>query len=139
MEVGLNAAGADLAVGCTYKYLNGGPGSPAFVFCARRHQAAARQPLSGWWGHARPFDFEPGFEPDPGIRRFLCGTQPVLSFRGLDAGLELAAAADLAQVRAKSEALTERFLALAEAAGGGARRRRLQPAARRRSGAARWR
>ena len=118
MEVGLNAAGADLAVGCTYKYLNGGPGSPAFVFCARRHQAAARQPLSGWWGHARPFDFERGFEPDPGIRRFLCGTQPVLSFRGLVAGLELAAAADLAQVRAKSEALTARFLALAEAAGG---------------------
>ena len=116
MEVGLNAAGADLAVGCTYKYLNGGPGSPAFVFCAARHQAAVRQPLAGWWGHARPFAFERGFEPAPDIRRFLCGTQPILSLRGLEAGLALAAEADLGAVRAKSVALTERFAALAEAA-----------------------
>ena len=117
MEVGLNAAQADLAVGCTYKYLNGGPGSPAFVFCARRHQAAVRQPLSGWWGHARPFDFEIGFEADAGIRRFLCGTQPMLSMRGLEAGLAIAAEAGIAAVRAKSMALTQRFLELAEAAG----------------------
>jgi kynureninase len=117
MEVGLNAAGADLAVGCTYKYLNGGPGSPAFVFCARRHQAAVRHPLSGWWGHARPFGFEVGFEPVADIRRFLCGTQPILSFRGLFEGLKLAGEADPALVRAKSVALTSRFLALAEAAG----------------------
>jgi kynureninase len=116
MEVGLDAAGADLAVGCTYKYLNGGPGSPAFVYCATRHQAAVRQPLSGWWGHARPFDFARGFAPDPGIRRFLCGTQPILSFRALEAGLSLAAEADLAAVRAKSEALTQRFIELVEAA-----------------------
>jgi kynureninase len=119
MEVGLNAAGADLAVGCTYKYLNGGPGSPAFVFCARRHQPAVRQPLSGWWGHARPFAFEPGFAADPGIRRFLCGTQPILSLRGLEAGLALAGEPAMAAVREKSEALTGRFLALAEAAGEG--------------------
>jgi kynureninase len=116
MKVGLNAAGADLAVGCTYKYLNGGPGSPAFVYCARRHQAAVRQPLSGWWGHARPFAFDQRFEADAGIRRFLCGTQPILSFRGLQAGLELAAEADPAAVRAKSMALTQRFLELAETA-----------------------
>jgi kynureninase len=114
LEVGLNAAGADLAVGCTYKYLNGGPGSPAFVYCAKRHQGAVRQPLSGWWGHARPFDFERGFEADPGIRRFLCGTQPILSFRGMQAGLELAAEADMGAVRTKSMALTQRFLELAE-------------------------
>ncbi len=116
MEVGLNAAGADLAVGCSYKYLNGGPGAPAFVFCAARHQAAVRQPLTGWWGHARPFAFERGFEPDPGIRRFLCGTQPILSFRGMRAGLEVAAEAGIPAARAKSVALTERFVALAEAA-----------------------
>jgi kynureninase len=118
MEVGLNAAQADLAVGCTYKYLNGGPGSPAFVFCARRHQAAVRQPLSGWWGHARPFDFEIGFEADRGIRSFLCGTQPILSMRGLEAGLAIAAEAGTAAVRTKSMALTQRFLELAEAAAG---------------------
>ena len=118
MEVGLNAAGADLAVGCTYKYLNGGPGSPAFVFCAGRHQAAVAQPLSGWWGHARPFGFERSFAPDPGIRKFLCGTQPILSLRAAEAGLALAAEADLVAVRAKSEALTSRFAALAEEVGG---------------------
>lgn len=117
MEVGLGAAEADLAVGCTYKYLNGGPGAPAFLYCARRHQAEVRHPLSGWWGHARPFGFEAEFEADPGVKRFLCGTQPVLSFRALEAGLALAAEADLGAVRAKSMALTERFASLAEAAG----------------------
>jgi kynureninase len=116
MEVGLNAARADLAIGCTYKYLNGGPGSPAFIFCAARHQPHVRQPITGWFGHARPFDFDRGFVPDPGIRRFLTGTFPVLSYRALEAGLALAAEADLAAVRAKSEGLTDRFSALAEAA-----------------------
>ncbi len=117
MEVGLNAAGADLAVGCTYKYLNGGPGAPAFIFCAARHLDAVSQPLSGWWGHARPFDFRRGYAPDPGIRKFLCGTQPILSLRAAEAGLALAAEADLAAVRAKSEALTSRFAELAEVVG----------------------
>lgn len=115
MEVGLGAAGADLAVGCTYKYLNGGPGAPAFVYCARRHQAAVSQPLAGWWGHARPFDFAREFTPADGIRRFLCGTQPILSFRAAEAGLALAATSDLAAVRAKSVALTERFIAVVDA------------------------
>ncbi len=115
MEVGLNAGGADLAVGCSYKYLNGGPGAPAFVFAARRHHAAIRQPLSGWWGHARPFGFEPGYAADPGIRKFLCGTQPILSFRAMQAGLALFADHALADIRAKSVALTERFIGLAEA------------------------
>lgn len=115
MEVGLNAGAADFAVGCGYKYLNGGPGAPAFVFVARRHQAEARQPLSGWWGHARPFDFAPNYAPDPGVRRFLCGTQPILSLRALKPALEMLADYRIADVRAKSLALTGRFIALAEA------------------------
>jgi kynureninase len=115
MEVGLNAGGADLAVGCSYKYLNGGPGAPAFVFAARRHHAAIRQPLSGWWGHARPFGFEQGYAPDPGIRKFLCGTQPILSFRAMRAGLAMFGDYAIADIRGKSEGLTERFTALAEA------------------------
>lgn len=115
MEVGLNAGGADFAVGCSYKYLNGGPGAPAFVFAARRHQGAVRQPLSGWWGHARPFDFAQGYEADAGIRKFLCGTQPILSFRAMKAGLEVFAGYSLADIRAKSVGLTERFIELAEA------------------------
>jgi kynureninase len=119
MEVGLNAGGADFAVGCSYKYLNGGPGAPAFVFAAKRHHGAMRQPLSGWWGHARPFGFEPSFEADRGIRKFLCGTQPILSFRAMKAGLEMFADHRLADVRAKSVGLTERFIRLVEAALGG--------------------
>ncbi len=96
MEVGLGEAGADLAVGCTYKYLNGGPGSPAFVYAAARHHESIRQPLSGWWGHAAPFDFSGKFAPAPGIRRFLCGTQPILSMRVLEAGLAMTAEAESA-------------------------------------------
>jgi kynureninase len=115
MEVGLNAGGADLAVGCSYKYLNGGPGAPSFVFAAARHHAAIRQPLSGWWGHARPFDFAQAYAPDPGVRKFLCGTQPILSFRAMRAGLEMFADYALADVREKSLALTERFIALTDA------------------------
>jgi len=87
MPVALNACGADMAVGCTYKYLNGGPGAPAFLFCAGRHLPEIRQPLSGWWGHASPFGFETGFRPEAGIRRFLCGTQPILSLRALNPAL----------------------------------------------------
>jgi kynureninase len=110
LEVGLNPGRADMAVGCTYKYLNGGPGSPAYVFAARRHLNDIRQPLSGWWGHARPFDFEQSFAPDPGIRKFLCGTQGILSFRGLKAGLDVYDGLDMKLVRAKSMALTGLFI-----------------------------
>ncbi len=116
MEVGLAVGGADMAVGCTYKYLNGGPGSPAFVYAARRHHAEITQPLSGWWGHARPFEFAQGYAPDPGIRKFLCGTQPILAMQAMRAGIEMFAEYRLADIRAKSLALTERFIALAEAA-----------------------
>jgi len=115
LPVGLNAAGADLAVGCTYKYLNGGPGAPAFIYCATKHLPAVSQPLSGWWGHAQPFAFDTGFAPDAGIRKFLCGTQPILSFRALEAGLDIISGLDMAQVRAKSQSLTSLFIELVEA------------------------
>jgi kynureninase len=114
MQVDLNVANADLAVGCTYKYLNGGPGAPAFVFAARRHHGRLRQPLSGWWGHANPFAFERSFEPGDGIRPMLCGTQPILSMRALAGALDVWDDVDLQQVRDKSLALTDLFIALVE-------------------------
>jgi kynureninase len=112
VPVDLNGAGADFAVGCTYKYLNGGPGSPAFVFAATRHQDQVSQPLSGWHGHARPFAFVPAYEAAEGISRFLCGTPPLLSYAGLEASLEMWAGVDLATVREKSLALTSLFMDL---------------------------
>jgi kynureninase len=115
LPVDLNGAAADMAVGCTYKFLNGGPGAPAFVFCADRHLSGVSQPLSGWWGHADPFAFEPGYRAAPGIRKFLCGTQPILSFRALKPALDIFDGVDMGQVRAKSMALTSLFVELAEA------------------------
>lgn len=115
VPVDLNGSNVDLAVGCTYKYLNGGPGAPAFVFAAQRLQSGISQPLTGWWGHHSPFAFEQGFRADPGIKKFLCGTQPILSMRALKAGLDLAVAADQGEIRKKSMALTELFVDLVEA------------------------
>ena len=115
MPIGLNAQEIDLAIGCTYKYLNGGPGSPAFVFCASKHLPHVSQPLSGWWGHAKPFSFDTAFTPDAGIRKFLCGTQPILSFRALEASLNLFSGLDMAVVRAKTQTLTSLFIELVEA------------------------
>ena len=112
MGIDLDAAGADFAVGCTYKYLNCGPGSPAFIYAAKRHHARISQPLSGWWGHVAPFAFETGYRPDAGIRRLLCGTQPVLSLRALDAGLAAIEDAAMADIRAKSLAMTDLFIDL---------------------------
>lgn len=114
LPVELDKWGVDFAVGCTYKYLNGGPGSPAFVYVAKRHQQAAVNPLSGWWGHARPFAFEKDFQAAKGILSFQTGTQPILSLRGLQAGLEIAQATDLQMVRKKSLRLTQLFLELVE-------------------------
>jgi kynureninase len=108
----LHAAGADLAVGCTYKYLNGGPGAPAFIWVPEHHQGAFSQPLSGWWGHARPFAMAPEFEPCQGIGRALCGTQPVLSLTMVECGLEIFEKTSMAAIRAKSLALTDLFIAL---------------------------
>ncbi len=115
----LPGAGADFAIGCGYKYLNGGPGAPAFVWVASRHQDAFWQPLSGWFGHAAPFAFEPDYRPAPGIARYLCGTPPVLSMIALDCGLDTVLAAEscggMPALRAKSMALTSSFLDLVEA------------------------
>ena len=111
-QVQLNRCRVDFAVGCTYKYLNGGPGAPAYLYATSRHHAACNQPLSGWFGHARPFDFERHFDPDSGIRRFVCGTQPILSLRALQSGLEIYQDVNLQQVREKSMALTDLFIKL---------------------------
>jgi kynureninase len=114
LKVDLNAHGADFAVGCTYKYLNGGPGAPAFVFAASRHHGKLSQPLTGWWGHASPFAFDRSFRPGDGIRPMLCGTQPILSMRALAGALEVWDDVDLDQLREKSLGLTELFIALVE-------------------------
>jgi kynureninase len=115
MPVDLNGCGVDFAVGCGYKYLNGGPGAPAFVFVAGRHQATFVQPLAGWMGHAQPFAFEAQYTPAEGIARYLCGTQPVLSMTALECGVEVLLEADLNLIRAKSLALTDLFIGLVEA------------------------
>ncbi|MFC3625013.1 kynureninase [Vogesella amnigena] len=114
VEVPLNAANADFAVGCTYKYLNGGPGSPAFIWVAARHQDRFWQPLSGWWGHNRPFAMADNYQPAHGIRRFLCGTQPITSMAMVECGLDVALQVDMADIRAKSLALTDLFIQLVE-------------------------
>lgn len=116
VPVDLHAAQADFAVGCGYKYLNGGPGAPAFVWVNPRHTDRFWQPLAGWWGHAAPFDFTPDYRPAQGITRYQCGTQPILSLTALDCGLDtLLAAAPLGgmdALRRKSLALTGLFMQL---------------------------
>jgi len=114
VPVDLNASDADFAVGCTYKYLNGGPGAPAFIWVPHKHQAQFDHPLSGWWGHASPFAMAPAFAPVAGIGRALCGTQPIVSLTLVECGLEIFEATDMAAVRAKSLALTDLFIALVE-------------------------
>jgi kynureninase len=118
VEVDLRGADADFAVGCGYKYLNGGPGAPAFVWVHPRHAERFWQPLSGWWSHAAPFAFTPDYRPAAGIARYLCGTQPVLSMTALECGLDTVLAAQphggMAALRRKSLALTDLFIALVE-------------------------
>jgi kynureninase len=114
LPVDLAGCGADLAVGCGYKYLNGGPGAPAFAFVARRHHAAFESPLAGWMGHADPFAFDTRYRPAPGISRLLCGTPPILSLAALECGVLGVASAGVARLRAKSIALTELFVRLVE-------------------------
>ena len=114
MPVDLTGANADFAIGCGYKYLNGGPGAPAFVYVAKRHQRKFSQPLSGWLGHQQPFAFDWQYEPAKGIARYLCGTQPVLSMAALECGVDLMLTVDLAQVRAKSQAMADLFWQLIE-------------------------
>lgn len=114
VPVDLTAAGADLAVGCTYKYLNGGPGSPAYLWVAPRHQEAARQPISGWMGHATPFAMARDFEPRPGVGSFASGTPPVLALSTLLASLEAFDGVTPTELRAHSLALTGRFVELVD-------------------------
>jgi kynureninase len=115
----LNGANADMAVGCGYKYLNGGPGAPAYLFVAQRHQASFSQPLSGWLGHANPFAFTNNYEPAEGIGRYMCGTPPVLSMSALECGVDMFIEADMTRVRAKSLALTDYFMQLIDERCGG--------------------
>lgn len=115
VPVELERHGVDMAVGCGYKFLNGGPGAPAFIYLAERHQAAAFQPIAGWFGHAEPFAFAADYRPADGIRRFLAGTPPVLSMVALREGVALAAEAGIEPVREKAMRLTEVFLELFEA------------------------
>jgi len=113
IPVALNTANADFAIGCGYKFLNGGPGAPAYIFAARRHHTAVPV-LSGWFGHAKPFDFEEDYRPADGIERFLCGTPPVLGMSALAAGVDLMLEADMEQIRAKSITCGEFFTELME-------------------------
>ena len=119
VPVDLHAAKADFAVGCGYKYLNGGPGAPAFVWVNPKHADRFWQPLAGWWGHAAPFEFTPNYRPAAGISRYLCGTQPILSMVALDCGLDTVLAAEplggMQALREKSLALTDLFIQLVEA------------------------
>jgi len=119
VPVDLNGAQADFAIGCGYKYLNGGPGAPAFVWVHARHAARFEQPLTGWMGHASPFEFGPDYRAASGITRALCGTPPVLSMAALDCGLDTLLAAEpyggLRALRDKSVALTRGFAELVDA------------------------
>jgi len=119
MPCELNRDGTDFAVGCGYKYLNGGPGAPSFVFVAKRHHANLSQPLTGWHGHARPFAFVDGYEAAPGVTRLLVGTAPQLSLIALEAALEAFDGVDMALLRRKSVALTDLFIRLADQELGG--------------------
>ncbi len=118
VEVKLNADGADFAVGCGYKYLNGGPGAPAFLWVHPRHQDQALQPLTGWYGHAAPFAFIPQYEPVKGISQYLCGTPPVISTAAFECGLDGFEASmplgGMNALREKSLALTDLFIDLVE-------------------------
>ena len=115
LEVDLKGCNADFAVGCTYKYLNAGPGAPAFIYVAPRHADVARPALSGWLGHEAPFAFDLDYRPGAGIERMRVGTPPVLQLAALDAALDIWDQVDMAAVRAQSIKLTERFIAGIEA------------------------
>ena len=120
LPIDLNGAGVDLAVGCTYKFLNAGPGAPAFLYVAERLQGEIENPLSGWMGDTAPFEFQTSYRPAPGLARMLSGTPPILSMVALDAALDVFQGIDLEAVRAKAVRLTSLFVELVEARLGGA-------------------
>jgi kynureninase len=119
VPIDLLGSAADFAIGCGYKYLNGGPGAPAFVWMHPRHEGQVWQPLTGWLGHASPFDFDSEYQPAPGIQQYQCGTPAVLSMTGLDTALDVFDAAQqlggMKALRNKSLALTEAFIGGVEA------------------------
>ncbi|PZT72688.1 MULTISPECIES: kynureninase [unclassified Streptomyces] len=129
LPVGLDEHGVDLAVGCTYKYLNGGPGSPAYLYVAERHQAAFDSPLPGWTSHADPFAMTPGYTPAEGAVRGRVGTPDILSMLALEASLDVWDGVAIDAVRAKSLALTDFFLECVEAYAPGGRVTSVTPAA----------
>jgi kynureninase len=112
LPVDLDLCHVDFAVGCGYKYLNGGPGSPAFLYVATRHQSTIKQPLSGWMGHAKPFAFESQYKAADNINQFQCGTPSVLAMSVLDAALDVWEDVNMLQIRTKSEALANVFIEL---------------------------
>jgi kynureninase len=114
VPVDLTEAGADFAVGCTYKYLNGGPGSPAFVWVSPELQEGVDQPITGWWGHARPFEMTLDFQPAPGAQRMTVGTPPVVALSALEAALSVFEGVPMTELRARSLSLTDLFIALVD-------------------------
>ena len=134
VPLALDAWGVDLAVGCGYKYLNGGPGAPAFAFVGRHLHQTFETPLQGWMGHAAPFAFESRYRPASGVDRLLCGTPPILSLAALECGIETVARAGIDSLRRKSVALTELFIRLVEEECGGHELHLASPAAAARRG-----
>jgi kynureninase len=116
LPVDLAGANADFAVGCTYKYLNSGPGGPAFIYVAPRHAETARPALSGWLGHEAPFAFDPSYRPGPGVERMRVGTPPVLQMAALDAALDIWDRVDMVELQAESMRLSDLFIQHCEAA-----------------------
>ncbi|WP_019674276.1 kynureninase [Arsukibacterium perlucidum] len=114
LPIELDACQVDFAVGCGYKYLNGGPGAPAFLYAAKRHHANLQQPLTGWMGHSSPFSFDKHYQKAQGITQFLTGTPPIISMSVLDAALDVFADVDINQLRAKSLALSSCFQQLVQ-------------------------
>ena len=114
LPLALDEWDVDFAVGCGYKYLNGGPGAPAFIYAAERHHPSIKQPLSGWMGHAAPFAFAQNYQAAPGVQQFLCGTPPILSMSVMDAALSVFEDVDMQVLRNKSIGLSELFLQLTE-------------------------
>jgi len=114
VPIELDSAGADFAIGCTYKYLNGGPGSPAFLYVNKNLQAQASSPIWGWWGQSAPFEFGLDYSPAPGVNRFLAGSQPMLSLLAMEAALAPMLEAGMEAIRRKSMLMTEYMIGLSD-------------------------
>jgi len=114
LPIDLHDINADMAVGCGYKYLNGGPGSPSFLYVAKNLQEQLNQPLSGWWGHAHPFKFSDEYEAGPGISRMLCGTQSILALSALEVGVDIFKSVNMTEVHNKTMLMGDLFLELLE-------------------------